>query len=51
MPSVADCAISSAWVDHSTALAMLLRAYYMAREGALDPDLAAAMLDTGARRA
>lgn len=42
--------VSSGRISDALTVAMLLRAYYMAREGALDPDLAAAMLDTGARR-
>lgn len=43
--------VSSGRISDALTVAMLLRAYYMAREGVLDPDLAAAMLDTGARRA
>jgi len=43
--------MSSGKITDVLTVAMLLRAYYMAREGELDADLAAAMLDQGARRA
>ncbi|RKR00024.1 NUDIX domain-containing protein [Maricaulis maris] len=43
--------VSSGRITDALTVAMLLRAYYMAQEGELDADLAAAMLDQGARRA
>lgn len=43
--------VRSGQITDALTVAMLLKAYYMAREGELDADLAAAMLDQGARRA
>ena len=43
--------VISGSIGDALTVAMLLRAYYMAQEGELDADLAAAMLDQGARRA
>lgn len=43
--------VMSGQITDALTVAMLLKAYYMAREGELDADLAAAMLDQGARRA
>ncbi|WP_417480252.1 NUDIX domain-containing protein [Maricaulis maris] len=43
--------VQSGRITDALTVAMLFKAYYMAREGELDADLAAAMLDQGARRA
>ncbi|WP_291845039.1 NUDIX hydrolase [Maricaulis sp.] len=43
--------VSSGKISDALTVAMLLRAYYMAREGELAVELATAMLDQGARRA
>ncbi|WP_417488291.1 NUDIX domain-containing protein [Maricaulis sp.] len=43
--------VVSGQITDALTVAMLFKAYYMAREGELDADLAAAMLDQGARRA
>lgn len=43
--------VNSGRIRDALTVAMLLQAYYMAREGELEDDLAAAMLDQGTRRA
>ncbi|WP_323762686.1 NUDIX hydrolase [Maricaulis sp.] len=42
--------VTSGRITDALTVAMLFKAYYMAREGELDSDLSAAMLDQGARR-